>query len=110
MSTASASRLPTVAAGMAAPLVSSWSNGPLLYSHWLTSTLDAQTALWRQMERQMASVMRLWFDPGTPPPSAQYLLDAVRGVAPLGPIALYAAWLGWLHVCADAMRHDASQV
>lgn len=107
MSTASASRQPAAPAETPASLV--WANGPLLYGRWVTGMLDAHTALWRQTQRQTAGLMQLCFDPRTPPPSAQYLLDATRGLAPLGPFALYGAWLGWIHVWADAMRHDAFQ-
>lgn len=98
----SGSRLP-------APLLSQWVHGPLLYNRWLLSTLDAQTALWREMERQTASLMQLWLDPATPPPSAQSLVDAAQGIAPLGPAVWLRAGSAWFQIWADALRHDATE-
>ncbi len=91
------------------PSIAPWADGSLLYSRWLIGSLDAQTAWWREMERQTAALMQFWLDPAAPPPSAQSLVDAAQGVAPLGPAAWQKAWSGWLHVWADAMRHDATQ-
>jgi hypothetical protein len=94
---------------LSTPFFSPWAQGPVLYSRWLIGALDAQTTLWREMERQTSALMQLWFDPAMPPPSAQFLADAARGLAPLGPVAWQRAWSGWARIWADAMRHDAAQ-
>ncbi|HEY8880665.1 MAG TPA: hypothetical protein VIN03_24045 [Roseateles sp.] len=91
------------------PLFLPWAAGPLLYSHWLIGALDAQTTVWREMERQAAGLLQFWFDPAKPPPSAQSVADAARGVAPLAPAAWPRVWSGWMHVWADAMRHDVAE-
>jgi hypothetical protein len=105
----SRAHLPGTAASVPAALYFPWVAGPLLYSQWLTSVLDAQTTSWREMERQTASLMQLWFDPATPPPSAQPWVDATQGIAPLGPTALQRTWAGWLQVWVGALRHDAAE-
>lgn len=86
-----------------------WAAGPLLYSRWLIGALDAQTTAWREMERQAAGLLQFWFDPAKPPPSAQSLADAARGIAPLGPAAWPGIWSGWIQVWTDALRHDAAE-
>lgn len=102
MSKPSGSSLP------ATPL-SPWVHDPLLYNRWLMSTLDAHTALWREMERQTASLMQLWLAPAAPPPSAQSLVDAAQGIAPLGPAMWLRAGSAWFQIWADALRHDAAE-
>lgn len=93
--------------GLPATLFAPWTQGSMAYNRWLMGTLDAQTALWREMERQMAGLMQFWVGPAAPPPSAQGLVDAAQGLA--APAAWPRLWSGWFQVCADAMRHDASE-
>lgn len=93
----------------AAWLPRQWADGPLAYSRWLITVLDAQTALWKDMERHTVKLMQPWLEPSAPPASAQPLFDAAQGVALLGPAMLQRAWSDWLQVWVGALRHDAAE-
>jgi hypothetical protein len=53
--------------------------------------------------------MQLWLAPAAPPPSAQSLVDAAQGIAPLGPAMWLRAGSAWFQIWADALRHDAAE-
>ncbi|MDR7270260.1 hypothetical protein J2X20_002918 [Pelomonas saccharophila] len=86
-----------------------WAAGSLAYGHWMMRLLDAQTAWWRSAEREMANLMQSWIAPGSPPPSAQPLVDAAQGLGMFDPSALQKAWTDWAQVWAGALRHDATE-
>lgn len=86
-----------------------WIGGALAYSRWLIAVLDGQTALCKDMERQTANLLQLWLGPTAPAPSAQPLVDAVQGLALLGPAALRKSWADGMQVWVSALRHDAAE-
>lgn len=86
-----------------------WAGGPLAGSRWLIALLDAQTNLWKDMERHTANLWQPWLGPEGLPPSAQALVDASQGLGLLGPAALQQAWSDWAQVWVSALRHDATE-
>lgn len=86
-----------------------WALGVAACNQGLVALLDAQTALYKEMEKQAANCLQPWLQ-AVPPPSAQALIDAAQGLAPLGPAALQRAWAGWLQVWVGALRHDATEL
>ncbi|WP_277592433.1 hypothetical protein, partial [Roseateles saccharophilus] len=91
-----------------ASLFEQWAAGPLAYSRWLTQLLDAQTSLWKDMERRTANLWQPLLGP-VAAPSAQPLVDAAQGLGLFGPEALQQAWANWAQVWVDALRHDATE-
>lgn len=91
-----------------ASLFEQWAAGPLAYSRWLTQLLDAQTSLWKDMERRTANLWQPLLGAAALP-SAQPLADATQGLGLLGPAALQQAWAAWAQVWLDALRHDATE-
>ena len=74
---------------------------------WLIPLLDAQTIVWKELERRTADVMQYWLETSGPTPSVYPLADAVWRFGVLGPMALQRAWSDWAQVGLNALRHDA---
>ena len=86
-----------------------WAGGPMAYDRCLIAVLDAQTSLWKDVERNTANLWQAWLGASALPPSAQPLLDASKGLGLLEPAALQQAWAGWAQVWVNALRHDATE-